>query len=93
MRKLGIALLLPSLLGLAFGQHLACENRNPDGHVSLKQNGDGTFEIEVIGREAEKGSYIPNEVYTGITNLKGCYTQLTNSFSDLSCAFNGWIFH
>jgi len=52
-------------LGLRLGecQHLICENRNPEGHASPKQEGDGTFEIEAIGRQADTNMYIPNDVY------------------------------
>lgn len=51
---------------LTLGQHLACDNRKPEGHNPQgKREGDGGFSIVVNGPLASGGFYAPNEVYTG----------------------------
>ena len=50
---------------IVYGQQLICENRRPEGYTVSKTEGDGGFQVIVVGPESTKGRYVPNEVYTG----------------------------
>jgi len=65
MRFCVLLLLSSTLLSVSLGQHLACETRKPEGHTPVKTEGDGDFRIIVVGPQASRGLYAPNEVYTG----------------------------